>query len=206
MQIKELYEKELAYWTLANQKFLGVSPIDEELAFADIQASIDADCEKFWNSEKPCKLAQNLNNGLLNADAEKQTPNSYKLQLNFHNMCIDILGDYNGKLLKIGAMPTPCVDLCWIINRSHYVTRVTAIKDYYGCVSKQDFETVRGEGWSYNIPTNTFTCIITKDEYKFDPTLDEIYDNHLSNRSRLFIEAALEEPLTKENFTKGLHF
>lgn len=204
MQIKDLYEKELAYWTLANQKFLGVSPINEEDNFADIQAAIDVDCDKFWNTEKPCKLAQNLNNGLLNADADKQTPNSYKLKLNFHNMCIDIFGDYNGKTLKIGAMPTPSVDLCWIINRSHYVTRVTAIKDYYSCVSKKDFETIRGEGWEYKIPTKTFTCIVNADDYKFEPTLDEIYDNHLSSRSRLLLEAVLEKKLTKENFTDGL--
>ena len=204
MNIKELYFKELAYWTLVNRKFLGVSPIHEEDDFATIQSQIDEDCETYWNTEKPCKLAQNLNIGLLNADAAKQTPNSYKLKLNFHNMCIDIFGDYNGKLLKIGAMPTPCDDLCWIINRSHYVTRVTAIKDFYSWVGKRDFETVKGEGWEYNIPTGKFTCIVTKTEYQFKPTLDNIFDNYLSDRSRIIIETALGEPLTKENFTKGL--
>lgn len=204
MQIKELYEKELAYWTQANRKFLGVSPIDESENFADIQAKIDVDCEKFWNTEKPCKLAENLNIGLLNADADKQTPNSYKLKLNFHNMCIDIFGDYNGKLLKIGAMPTPSIDLCWIINRSHYVTRVTAVKDYYSCIGKKDFETIRGEGWEYSISTGEFTCIVNSEDYKFEPTIEEIYNNHLSNRSRLLLEAVLEEPLTIDNFTKGL--
>ena len=204
MQIKELFDKELAYWTQANQKFLGVSPINEEDDFADIQAQIDADCEKFWNTEKPCKLAQNLNIGLLNADADKQTPNSYKLKLNFHSMCIDIYGQYDDKLLIIGAMPTPCNDLCWIINRSHYVTRVTAIKDYYGCIGKKDFNTVRGEGWEYTIAENTFTCIVNAEDRKFEPTVDEIFKNHLSNRSRMLLTAVLGEKLTKENFVKGL--
>lgn len=204
MIIKDLYEKELAYWTRANQKFLGVSPINEESTFSDIQASIDADCARFWNTETPCKLAHNLNIGLLNAESHKQTPNSYKLKLNFHNMCIDIYGDYSGKICKIGAMPTPSIDLCWIINRSHYVTRVTAIKDFYGCVGKKNYETVRGEGWEYSISEDKFSCTITKDEYKFEPTLDEIFDNHLSVRSRTLLEAVLEQPLTKENFKKGL--
>lgn len=204
MTIKELFEKELAYWTRANQKFLGVSPINEYDTFADIQASIDADCEKFWNTEEPCKLAKNMNMGLLNAESNKQTPNSYKLKLNFHNMCIDILGDYNGKLLKIGAMPTPSIDLCWIINRSHYVPRVTAIKDFYSCIGKKDFETIRGEGWEYSISKDEFTCTISKAEYQFEPTLDEIFENHLSDRSRLLLEAVLEQPLTKQNFKKGL--
>lgn len=204
MTIKELYQKELVYWTQANIKFLGVSPINEEDTFADIQAHIDVDCEKYWNTENPCKLATNLNIGLLNAEASKQTPNSYKLRLNFHNMCIDILGDYNGKMLLIGAMPTPSTDLCWIINRSHYVPRVTAIKDYYGCVSKKDFETVRGEGWTYDIVTNTFTCNINNTDYKFDPTLEEIFKNHVSNRSKKLLEASIGEPLTIDNFTKAL--
>ncbi|MBQ8218487.1 MAG: hypothetical protein IJZ79_01945 [Bacilli bacterium] len=204
MTIQELYENELVYWTQANQKFFGISPINEEDDFSAIQASLDADCKKYWNTEKPCKLAINFNTGYLNAEAHKQTPNSYKLKLNFHNMCVDIYGDYNGKSYLIAAIPTPSADLCWIINRSHYVPRVTAVKDYYSCVNKKDFETVQGEGWNYDISKNEFTCIITKDEYKFEPTLDEIYENHLSKRSRLLLEAVLGETLTKENFTKAL--
>ena len=204
MQIPELFDKEYAYWTRANEKFLGVSPIDENDSFADIQASIDESCRKFWNTDTPCKLADKLNIGLLNADAAKQTPYSYQLKLNFHNMCIDIYGDYDGKLLLIGAMPTPSKDLCWIINRSHYVTRVTAIKDFYSCIGKKDFENVRGEGWNYNINKNEFTCTIKKEAEKFEPTLEEIFNNHLSIRSILLLEAVLEEPLTIDNFIKGL--
>ena len=204
MNISKLFEQELAYWTLANQKFLGVSPINENDNFADIQAGLDKDCERFWNTEKPCKLATNLNIGLLNADADKQTPNSYKLELNFNNMCIDVFGDYSGKTLKICSIPTPSNDLCWIINKSHYVARVTAIKDFYSCVGKYDFETVRGEGWTYNIRENKFECVVNKAEYKFDPTLEEIFYNHVSTRSKYLLEAVLEEPLTIDNFVKGL--
>ena len=58
MTIKQLYENELVYWTQANQKFLGVSPINEEDDFSVIQTQIDADCEKYWNTKKPCKLAK----------------------------------------------------------------------------------------------------------------------------------------------------
>ena len=204
MKIKDLYSRELAYWTRVNQKFLGVSPIDERMPLAEIQKSIDADCEKYWNVDKPCKLAYNMNIGLLNRESEKQTPNSYKLKLNFHSMCIDIYGDYDGKTLLIGAMPTPSVDLCWIINKSHYVTRVTATKDYYSCVRKKDFETVSGEGWEYIISEDTFKCTIKNDRFKFEPTIEEIFNNHLSKRSVLLLEAVLEEPLTLDNFIKGL--
>ena len=204
MTIKQLYENELVYWTQANQKFLGVSPIDEHDDFSKIQAQLDADCEKYWNTKKPCKVATNLNIGLLNKEASEQTPNSYKLKLNFHNMCIDIFGDYKGKALKIGSMPTPSIDLCWIINRSHYVPRVTAIKDIYSIVGKTDFNTIKGEGWQYTIDNDTFTCVINKEEYKFEPTLDEIFDNHLSKRSILLLSTVLGTELTKKNFKKAL--
>ncbi len=204
MIIPELFSNELEYWTRANQSFLGVTVIDEYMDFADIQAQLDADCKKYWNSENPCKLARNLNSGLLNKDASKQTKNSYVLKLNFYNMCIDVLGDYDGKLLKICAIPTPSNDLTWIINRAHYVTRVTAIKDYYNVVSKLDFETISGEGWRYNIREDEFTCVITKDEFKFEPTIEEIFNNHLSYRSKLLLSSVLHEDVTIDNFKAAL--
>lgn len=204
MNIPELYKNELVYWTQANQKFLGVSPINENDDFAKIQSQIDDDCAKYWNTTEPCKLAKYLNNGHLNAEADKQTPNSYVLKLNFHSMCIDIYGDYSGKQYLIGAMPTPSIDLCWIINRSHYVSRVTAVKDYYSCVGKLDFETVRGEGWKYDISKDEFICLVNKEEYKFEPTIDEIFNNHLSKRSKMLLETTIGEKLTKNNFKTAL--
>lgn len=206
MTIPELFDKELKFWIEANIKFLGVAPIDDTWDYAAIQESIDDSCAKYWNTEKPCKLAVKLNSGLLNKDASKQVKNSYKLKLNFYNMCIDVFGEYGEEygLKKICAIPTPCTDLCWIINRTHYVTRVAATKDIFGCINKLDFDNVNGEGWRYVIPEDRFECIINKEENKFSPTLDEIFDNHLSRRSVYLLEAVLEEPLTKENFTKGL--
>ena len=208
MDIKGLFDNELAYWTLANQKFLGVSPINEEDDFATIQKQLDKDCEKFWNSDKPCKLVENLNSGFLNQEIDKQIPNTYKLKLNFYSMCIDFYADYNDKgdirQVLIGAIPTPSNDLCWIINRSHYVPRVTAVKDYYNMVSRKDFETINGEGWKYTISTNTFECIDKIKENRFEPTIEEIFNNHLSVRSRALLEAVLKEPLTIDNFVKGL--
>ena len=204
MNIQDLYDNELAYWIKANQKFLGVNPINEYDDFADIQAAIDRDCATYWNSKTPCKLATNLNNGLLNAEADKQTPNSYKLKLNFNNMCIDIFGDYSGKTCLIGAMPAPSIDLCWIINRSHYVPRVTAIRDNYTTITKVDFDTVKGEGWVYHISEDSFECVIKNTDYQFDPTIEEILANHVSRRSTYLLETLLGEPLTKDNFITGL--
>lgn len=209
MTIPELFNQELDFWIEANIKFLGVEPIDDTWDYAIIQESINQSCDKYWNTEKPCKLATNLNKGLLNKDASLQTKNSYQLKLNFYNMCIDVFGEYpNSKgeleLKKICAIPTPCRDLCWIINRTHYVTRVAATKDLFGCVGKKDAFTVNGEGWIYSIDKDEFSCIITKDEYKFDPTIDEIFDKHLSRRSVYLLEAVLGEKLTKDNFKKAL--
>lgn len=203
-KIVALYNQELEYWTKANQKFLGVSPIDETWTFEKIQKQLDKDAKRFWNSKKPCKLAKALNDGTLNHEIDKQTENSYVLKLNFYNMCIDIYGDYDGKLLKIGAIPTPSVDLSWIINYTHYVPRVVAMKDYYGIVRKTDFENVIGEGWSYNIKDDEFVCNIKNPSYIFSPTIEEIMDNHISIRSKALLEAALGEKINKKNFTRAL--
>ena len=204
MEIAELFQQELDFWTTTNQKFLGVTPIEENDDFEVIQKKIDEDCAKFWNTDKPCKLARNLNNGILNKDASKQTKNSYKLKLNFRNMCIDVYGEYSGKDLKICAIPTPCNDLCWIINRSHYVPRATAVRDYYTLVSKKDYETISGEGWSYSIRDKEFTCNITKEEYKFEPTKEYIFNNKLSNRSRALLQSRIDKPLTVDTFEEAM--
>lgn len=204
MKIPELYDNELAFWTVANQSFLGLTPIDEYWSFADIQASIDRDCEKYWNCDNPCKLARYMNNGILNYDASKQTKNSYQLKLNFHSMCVDISGDYNGKRLKIGAMPLPCIDLCWIINRTHYVTRVTAVKDFYGALARWDFQTIRGDnGWKYDIFTDTFECTYKDPKNQFEPIKEDIFNN-LTFRSKCLLMSVLGEPLTLDNFTDAL--
>lgn len=200
MQIPELFDQELSYWTTTNQKFLGVTPIDESKDFSEIQAQIDEDCAKFWNTDKPCKLARNLNNGKLNKDASLQEKNSYRLHLNFRNLCIDVYGKYNGKEKKICAIPTPCNDLCWIINKSHYVPRCTAVRDYYTLVGRKDYETVLGEGWSYSLRTGEFTCNIKNETYKFEPTKEFIFNNKLSPRSRALLQSRIDEPLTIDNF------
>lgn len=209
MTIQELYEQELAYWTHLNQSFFGVTPIHESDDFANIQAKIDEDCEKYWNSDTPCELAVHFNNGHLNIENNIQVPKSYKLRLNVINMCIDILGDFHlsetaVKTLKIAAIPTPCDDLCWIINQSHYVLRVKATK--YGSifVKKINFELVRGEGWTYDLRTNTFTCTIENEDNKFEPTAEVIFNKHLSDRSKYILENCIKEPLTVDNFTTAL--
>lgn len=204
MKIMDLYENELVYWTHANQKFLGITPIDDTWPFEQIQESINDDAEKFWNSDTPCRLARNLNNGTLNHQASMQEKNSYSLKLNFYNMCIDVYGVYDGKKYKIAAIPTPCIDLSWIIKHTHYVPRVTAVKDFFGIVRKIDFETVRGEGWAYDIRSDKFECLIKSEEGKFDPTIENIMSEHLSIRSRCLLQAVIDEPLTKDNFTRAL--
>ena len=206
MTIPELFNNELKFWIEANEKFLGVTPIDDTWDYAIIQEKLNESCDKFWNTDKPCKLAVNLNKGLLNREASLQKKNSYQMKLNYYNMCIDVYGDYGEKhgIKKICAIPTPCTDLCWIINRTHYVTRVAATKDLFGCVNKVSTDTVNGEGWKYNIKTDTFECVITKDEFQFDPNIDEIFENHLSRRSVYLLEAVLGKDLTKANFTDAL--
>ena len=88
------------------------------------------------------------------------------------------------------------------INKSHYVPRVTAVRDYYTLVGKVDFETIKGEAWTYNIREDSFTCNSRKNP--FDPTIEEIFTNHLSARSRALLQSSIDEPLTIDTFKQAL--
>ena len=208
--IKKLYYKESEYWKNANIRLFGVSPIHFEDSIASIQQSIDQDCEQYWNVDEPCRLAYELSVGTINKDAHLMTPKSWVLKLNKFSFCIDIYAEFEGKIRQVGAMPTPCDDLSWIIKKSHYVPRIMAIKDLYGQVRRKNFETVAGHYWEYNLKDDVFTCTAkknanteTSDENWFEPTLDNIF-NRLEERSICLLEAVLGEKLTKENFKQAL--
>lgn len=206
MTIKQLFEQELDYWRNKNISLFGVDLINEFDPFADIQKSIDESCEKYWNVEKPCKLARYLNNGTLDHNAEQKIKQSYKLKLNHLNFCIDVYADYmvdgNANTYKICAIPTPSTDLTWIINNTHYTPRITGVVDRTTLVSKQSFDTINGEFWSYNLATKTFRCVLKTN--KFDVSTENIFNNHLSARSRALLQSCIEEPLTVDNFEHAL--
>lgn len=209
MTIQELYDKELAYWTQENQNYFGVSPIHEDDAWETIQQKINDDCEKFWNSKDKCVLARALaESSKFNKDYHLQKPNSYKLVLNFQNMCVDILASYVGfnAPRKVATIPTPCDDLSWIMNKSHYVLRAKATKhgSFFVKRDRNDMEIVIGEGWTYNTRTQEFECT---SPYPFDTSVDYIFNNRLSTRSKYILENSLrpqQRPLTVNNFKDAL--
>ena len=206
MQPTELFAIEQTYWNKQNIKLFGVELLDETTPFSHLQKQLDECCAKYWNVENPCIIAVNINNGLLDHDYTKKVDNTFRLELNPFNMCIDVFAmyDVNGKQseYKICALPTPSVDLCWIINKSHYVPRVTAVRDYFSLIGKVAFDTIKGEGWTYNIADDLFVCNAVKNP--FEPTVHEIFTNHLSKRSRALLQSCMDEPLTEDNFTQAL--
>ena len=206
MQPTDLFNIELEFWKTQNIKLFGVDLLDESMPFADLQQQLDTCCAKYWNVDEPCKVAKYIINGVLDHNADKRVPNTFRLALNIYNMCIDVFAtyDHNSKQeeFKICALPTPSVDLCWIINKSHYVPRVTAVRDYYTLISKVPFDQIKGEGWNYDISTDTFTCNLKKNPFK--PTIEEIFNNHLSVRSKALLQSGLDEPLTINNFKKAM--
>lgn len=206
MTIKELFDTELEYWRHKNISLFGVDLIDEKNKFADIQKSIDESCEKYWNVENPCKIAQYLNNGKLDHNVASKEKNSYALRLNPNNFCIDVFAKYNTdkglKEYKICALPTPSNDLTWIINNTHYVPRVTAVNDRNSFITKTSFDKISGEFWTYNLVDKTFTCLLKK--HKFDVTPESIFNNHLSVRSKALLQSCIDEPLTVDNFEDAM--
>lgn len=206
MQPTDLFKIELEFWKTQNIKLFGVDLLDESMPFADLQQQLDTCCANYWNVDNPCKVARYIINGVLDHNSDKRIPNTFRLALNVYNMCIDVFATYNhnGKQdeFKICALPTPSVDLCWIINKSHYVPRVTAVRDYYTLISKVSYDKINGEGWIYNISDDTFECTLKKNI--FTPTIEEIYNNHLSARSRALLQSSIDEPLTIDNFKKAM--
>lgn len=210
MTIKQLFEQELEYWKNKNISLFGVELIDDYQPFKEIQKQIDKCCKKYWNVKNPCKLAQHLNSGSLDRNANLRVENSFKLQLNPHNFCIDVYGDYRVekdgeetiKQCKICSIPTPCNDLTWIINNSHYTPRVTAVRDNNTIISKRSFDTISGEFWTYNLINDEFKCNLTKN--KFSTDAENIFNNHLSKRSKALLQSCIDEPLTIDNFKQAM--
>jgi len=207
MTITELYAKEQAYWRQQNLKFFGVSPVDDTKKLDYIQDVLNDCCDVYWNGTKKCILAQNIENGLLDHDANKLVANTFRLQLNPYNMCVDIFGVYltpEETEYKIGSMPLPVVDLSWEINCAHFTPRITATRSNNNLVYKKDFSTVSGEYWTYDISTDTFTCVSHADKYKFDTTIENIFEHHLSIQSRALLQTCISEPLTINNFVEAM--
>lgn len=206
MTIKELFESELSYWRDKNISLFGVELIDENKKFKDIQKDIDRSCAKYWNTETPCKLARYLNDGTLDHDYNVKVENSYELKLNYLNFCIDVYADYKTadgiKQYKICAIPTPSTDLTWIINNAHYTPRATAVGDNFTIVRKTNFNKISGESWTYSLTDKEFTCNLRKN--KFDTDIDNIFNNHLSKRSRALLQSCIDKPLTVDTFEEAM--
>lgn len=205
MEIKELFKEEQKYWKKKNIELFGLNPIEDDKPFAVIQESINKSCEKYWNVDKPCKLAQLLNDGTLDKSANSKIKNTYELKLNIINMCIDVLAKYkvgnDKKLLRVCSLPTPSVNLSWIINNSHYTPRVTATTDQNTLIMLNKAETkVLGKFWSYDLAKEEFECTLKKNKFDVDPK--SIFDKHLSNRSKALLQHYLGDKVLNETTLK----
>lgn len=207
MKIIELFKKEQEYWNNANRKLFGVELLDTSGSWQKMCTEINECTEKYWNSEKKCKLAVALDSDVFDRDVTKRVKNSYELNLNPISMCIDISAEYKVnddiQRFKICSIPTPDKNLTWLINGAYYVPRVVAVRDYTTQVYKHSFELIKGEYWDYNFTKDEFIC--TNRLHPFDATIEEIFNNHLSKRSRALLQASLkDEELSIDNFKKAM--
>lgn len=207
MKILDLFYKEQDYWNIANKKLFGVELLDTTATWEDMHYALDNCTAQYWNSETKCKLAKALDSDVFDRDVALRIKDTYELKINPISLCIDISAEYKVKdeikRLKICSIPTPDVNLSWLINGAYYVPRVVAVRDYNTLVFKQDFDIIKGEFWTYNFSTDEFTC---DDKYDiFEPTVEEIFNNRLSKRSRALLQASLgEEKLTIDTFKKAM--
>lgn len=210
MEIFDMFKEQNELWRKENIELFGVNLLDvDNLSFNDLQASIDDSVSKYWNveEEKQCKLAKLILSNKLSRDSELMTPNSFKLELNPSNMCIDVEAEYTigeGKkaIKKIAAIPTPGEGLVWIINGTKYVPRVTASRDREMVMKlNTDPNIVVGHFWRYDIKKKEFTCLLRKNPFVVTP---QYLMETLSVRSKALLTATIGEELNENNVIEAI--
>ena len=194
--IKDLYEYEKTVWKEENERYIGVTPLRDYDDEDFISKSLNESADKFWNNGT-CELKNLFVNHNKCNDIDKIVEGSYKLEFDDSRSIIvvsaEFVNDNNDiKRSPLAYIPAP-TDLCWIINNTEYVLRITVTPNYNLIKHSKDICSYQ-HVWYYNIVTDEFDIRI--DDY--DP-----YES-LSEQNRIYLEACMKKPLTKDNFTEAL--
>lgn len=215
MTIAELYKNEQEYWQQQNIKLFGLELVDELDTYANIQKSLNKSCKKYWNNDDDtalCKLAYHMNYCNMDVCVQHRKEKSYKLTLNPISMCVDVSAaynvydkkskQYNVLEFKLAALPLPLKSLSWKVYNANYTPRITAVRDDFNFIKRID-NIIRGHGWSYNIDTDKFECVLKNKVFDVS-SIDNILENHTSIRTRALLSAVLGCTVDSSNFTTAL--
>lgn len=200
MNIQELFKKEQQYWEKENKELFGLVPINQFELVTSIQEKLDKCCEEYWNGTNPCLFATALIEKL-DKDSEKRVPNTFRLEYNYLNTCVDIYQTYvhnkKEQEFKVACIPSVSDELSWLMGNLHYVPRITALKNNRNFICRFNDEKVFGEKWVYNIVEDDFTY------YHSDIQDEKQAFNQLSDRS-LRILKMIDENVNENTFRQTL--
>lgn len=208
MKIQKILEVQKKLWTDSNIGFFGLTPRNWTIMKKEsIEEALFEDTAKYWNSEKPCEMAELILNDTISRDSKNMTDKGFKLEYNNISECIDVKGYYKKldgpeELKVISSIPAPFPDLTWGINGTRWTPRVTALRDYEQIYKDENKEIIRSRFWDYNLETKEFKIRQRRIKNKL---VDIDPFEELTGRSVALLEAALGEELTRDNFEEALH-
>ena len=209
MTIKELYKRQMGIWKNENEKYFGLSPLEQWKNAEIIKKHLDECANKFWNNGTN-KFKELLENGRMN-DFDKMIPGSYELVFDQENMIVCLFGTFKYKPVQrnkanveevtqrsiIAYLPY-VTDLCWGITGSLYVLRVTAEPNYALLDNRGDLTKYR-RTWSYDHATKEFYS-----KYEIEDYFNNMGVGNHEKINREFLRTYLGEDLTPENFKEAL--
>lgn len=202
--IKDLYENQKSIWKEENEKYFGITPLMSWDDPSLVSAHLNECTDKFWNGGTN-ELKRLFENGKCR-DIDKLVPGSYEFVFDALNgfVCLyakfeyevdDIISGEIRKEIKrapLSYLPYPN-DICWFLNNSEYVLRITANINY-SIITRIGNICQYQKTWTYDIDKDEFTINIEN----FDP-----YEN-LTNINRTFLENCFEDEITADNFKESL--
>mgnify|MGYP001074600852 FL=1 len=210
MHVKKIFDIRIDYWVSQNIKFFGIYPRDWSIFSEDtIKEELKKDAKDYWNCEEPCEIMQMILSGQICRDNKKLVKDSIELIFNNLSECVDVYGtfdpkgknnkdDYVTKLIM--SLPTPDINLCWIINKLKYTPRITTFRDM-SLIRREKDNIKQPNKWVFNTKTKEFT-ILAKDKNGKPVKLDPF--KSLTYKSVRLLRALLGEELTRENFEEAL--
>lgn len=125
MKIKQLYKNQKQFWKEENEKYFGITPLDNwNISKEDIVSHLQNCVDSFYNNGT-CEFKE-----LLKSEKCKDYDKCTRFYMEMIPSSIVLSGDFlletgETKRVTIAYLPIP-TDLCWLLNESEYVLRINA--------------------------------------------------------------------------------
>ena len=202
--ISDLYQKQKELWNSENEKYFGVSSLENWIDTKVVENHLNNCAERFWNNGTN-ELKKLFENGKCK-DIDKLIPGSYELIFDSKNGLICLFASFKTeefnihsgeKEEKIKRAPLAYLpyanDLSWFLNDTEYVLRISATLNY-SLISRTGNICKYQRIWRYDIEKDEF--VINIDGY--DP-----YEM-MNDQTKAMLKAFYGSEITKDNFKEAM--